>query len=118
MRPNESELEVLRVLWEEAPLKPAEIQRRFGRPIDNGTLRSLLVAMVDRRLLRREKAGRAFVYSPRVTRRRQLSATVRRLAEVFAGGSTGSLVMELLRTERLSADELRQLRAIVGGEER
>ena len=112
---NKNELEVLRLLWEEAPRKPGEIQQGFLWPIDNGTLRSVLVAMVDAELLRRERRGRAFVYWPRIRRETQFRQMIRRVAEVFTGGSTGQLLMELAANEKLTADELAKLKRIADG---
>lgn len=116
---NENELEVLRLLWKTAPQKPAEIQASFGWEIDNGTLRSVLVAMVDAGLLKRKKSGKAFVYSARVRRETLLKRTMGRIAEVFAEGSTGKLLMELASIEKLSDQDLDELRRIADqGEDR
>ncbi|MCA9015262.1 MAG: BlaI/MecI/CopY family transcriptional regulator [Planctomycetaceae bacterium] len=115
-QPNQNELEVLRLLWEDAPQKPAEIQEAFGWAIDNGTLRSVLVSMVERGLLTRKRSGRAYVYSPKVKRETHFQQMVRRLAEVFTGGSTGQLLMELAQQERLTPEELKQLKKIANSE--
>ena len=89
---NPNEVEVLRILWDLGPRKPAEIQTAFGWKIENATLRSVLRGLIEKRLLVREKQGKAFYYRARVTRRSQLRRTARRMAEVFAGGSTAVLV--------------------------
>jgi predicted transcriptional regulator len=114
---NENELEVLRILWDKSPRKPAEVQAEFGWEIDNGTLRSVLVGMVERGLLRRRKEGKAFVYSPRVRRETHLRRMISRIADVYAEGSTAKLLMELVSREELSADELDRLRRIAEGRE-
>ncbi len=112
---NKNELEVLRLLWNRSPLKPAEILEDFEWDIENGTLRSVLVSMVDQGLLKRERDGRAFFYSPRVRRETQLKRVVSRIADVFAGGSTSDLLMSLVENEKLSTEELQKLRDIVDG---
>ncbi len=109
---NENELEILRVLWDESPQKAGQIQETFGWTIDNGTLRSALVAMVERGLLRRERRGKAFVYWPRVRRETLFRRMVKRLADVFAGGSTGHLLIELAAKENLSIEDLQKLSRI------
>lgn len=110
---SETELEVLRILWQEAPLKPAEIQERFSSEIDNGTLRSVLVGLVEKGILGRSKVGKAFHYAPRVRRERLLARMTRKLAEIFTGGSAGALVVELIRDQPLDDDTLAVLRQIV-----
>ncbi len=112
---NENELEVLRILWEGSPRKPADIQDDFGWPIDNGTLRSVLVAMVESGLLKRQRDGRAYFYRPRVKQETQLKQIAKRLADVFAGGSTGQLMMRLAEAEDLSPEQLQALRKIAEG---
>ena len=106
---NSNELEVLRLLWEESPRKPAELQSSFGWEIDNGTLRSVLVGMVERGLLRRERQGKAYFYRPRVRRETQLRKMAKGLAELFTGGSTERLLMELAASEELSPDDVAKL---------
>ena len=114
---SENELEVLRLLWKTSPQKPADIQTEFGWDIDNGTLRSVLVGMVDRGLLKRKRQGKAFFYAPRVRRETQLKLIMGRIADVFAGGSTGELLMSLVEKEQLSDEELKRLREIADGKE-
>lgn len=111
-RLNDNELEVLRVLWAGGPQKPPEIQSAFGWPIDNGTLRSVLVGMVERGVLHRRRNGRAYIYRPRIRREAQFRRMIGRMAEVFTDGSTGQLLMELAERERLTPEELARLREI------
>lgn len=112
MKLNENELEVLRLLWQQAPQKPGDIQNGFGWEIENATLRSVLVSMVESELLKRKKVGKAYLYSPRVQRETLLKRMVGRIAEVFADGCTGQLLMELASIEKLSNSQLKELRAI------
>ena len=117
MELNGNELEVLRLLWLDAPRKPAELQAQFGWEIDNGTLRSVLVAMVDAGLLKRKKIGKAYLYAPRIRRETLLKRMVGRIADLFADGSTGKLLMELAAIEKLNKDDLETLRSIANTEE-
>ena len=112
MKMNENELEVLRLLWQKHSQKPGDIQSAFGWEIENATLRSVLVSMVESGLLKRKKLGKAYLYSPRVQRETLLKRMVGRIAEVFADGSTGKLLMELASIEKLSDSQLKELRAI------
>ncbi|MEM9586385.1 MAG: BlaI/MecI/CopY family transcriptional regulator [Planctomycetota bacterium] len=109
---NRNELEVMRVVWEQDGLKPAEIQDRFGWSIDNGTLRSVLVGLVERGLLQRTKHGKAYHYSAAATRKSKLKTAVARMADVFAGGSKSELIAQLIRSERLTDADLIKLREL------
>ncbi|MCB2155428.1 BlaI/MecI/CopY family transcriptional regulator [bacterium] len=115
---RDNELEAMRVLWEESPLKPADVQKRFGWSIDNGTLRSALVNLVEKGHARREKRGKAYFYWAVTKRPRLLRELSRRMSQVFAEGSTAGLIMELLRTERLTPKQLEELQRIAGERQR
>lgn len=109
---NRNELEALRVLWEHGPLKPGEIQDHFGWPIENATLRSVLRVLVEKGQARRRKEGKAFYYRATASRRGVLSNMARRMALVFTGGSAADLIAQLIRQERLSPEEIDELRRI------
>src|SRR4051812_32869258 len=95
---NQNELEVLRVLWEHGESKPAQIQAHFSWPIENATLRSVLINLVEKRQIARRLQGKAFYYTARVPKEALLKSLARTLARVFAGGSPRELVAQLVET--------------------
>lgn len=103
---NRNELEALRILWEAGPLKPADIQARFDWPIENATLRSVLVQLVEKGQAEREEEGKAFVYRARVAKSTLLHGLMERLARVFAGGSHQALVAQLVESGDLTPEDL------------
>jgi predicted transcriptional regulator len=109
---NDNELEAMRALWERGPLKPAEIQDEFGWPIENATLRSVLRVLVDKGHVSRRKHGKAFVYRARSSRRGVLASMSRLMARVCCGGDPAHLIAQLIRTEKLSDEEILELRRI------
>jgi BlaI family penicillinase repressor len=112
---NRNELEVLRVLWDEQELKPAEIEKRFGWAIDNGTLRSVLKVLMEKGHLTRKKSGKVFLYRAKRSRKGVLSKVAKSMADAFSGGSTVGLIAQLIESEKLSAEELHELRRIADG---
>jgi predicted transcriptional regulator len=111
---SKNELEAMRILWEESPLKPGEIEKRFVRPIENATLRSTLRVLMEKGHVRRTKKGKAFVYSPKASREGVLSKMARSMAHAFTGGSSADLIAQLIRNEKLSMEEIDELRRIAG----
>lgn len=109
---NSNELETLRVLWQDGPLKPGEIQERFGWTIENATLRSVLRVLMDKGHVTRTKQGKAFFYQAKSSQPGMMASMAKRMAEVFAGGSRANLIAQLIRTERLSKKEIEELRRI------
>ncbi len=112
---NQNELEALRILWECGESKPAEIQSRFSWPIENGTLRSVLVNLVEKEQVIRRLQGKAYFYAARVPKETLLQGMMRMLARVFAGGSPQQLVAQLVESGDLKASDLQALRAIAAG---
>lgn len=113
-----SHLHALQILWEAGEaLKPSQIEERFQWPIENATLRSVLMVLVDRGELARERIGKAYYYRPARPKRSALSELAAGLAEVFSGGSKSELLAQLLQDESLSADDLRFLKRAAGKRE-
>ena len=109
---NRNELEALRVLWEEGERKPGEIQEGFSWSIDNGTLRSILRVLVDKGHVVRRKTGKVYLYKAKKTRKGVLSNVAKRMAHAFSEGSTVGLIAQLIEAEKLSLEEIEELRNI------
>ncbi len=107
---SQNELEVLRILWAGKDLKPAEIQAAFAWPIENATLRSILVNLVEKGHIARSLQGKAFRYAARVPKATLLQASMRTLARVFSGGSTRELVAQLVETADIKPADLKLIR--------
>ena len=109
---NPNELEAMRVLWEHGPVKPADIQDQFAWDIENATLRSVLRGLVEGSHATRQKRGKAYFYQAKTSRHGVLSKMAQHMAQVFTGGSTADLISQLITREKLSAEEIEQLRQI------
>ena len=112
---NQNELEALRILWEEGELKPAEIQARFSWPIENATLRSVLVSLVGKKHVTRRLQGKAFFYAARVPKATLLQSMTQTLARIFAGGSHRELVVQLMETSDIKPKDLKLIRQTAAG---
>lgn len=110
--PSNIELEIMRVLWSNGPLKPAEIQERLNIEIKNSALRFHLGAMTDKALLNRKKAGKAFLYKARAPKSRVLRELSRVLAGAFSGGSAMAFIGDLIQADGLSAKDIEELRKV------
>lgn len=109
---SQNEMEALKILWEHGELKPAQIQEKFSRSIDNGTLRSTLMNLVHKKHVARRQEGKAFIYSARVPKTTVLKNWMRSLADIFAQGSTRELVAQLTETDDLTPEDLKFLQNV------
>ena len=109
---TKSELEVMQVLWDHGSLKPIEIQERFSRKIKNSALRSLLTVLLEKGHVTRRMNGKAYFYMAKTPQQQTLKKMTRHLANVFCGGSTAALIVQLVKTENLSEEDILELQAI------
>jgi BlaI family transcriptional regulator, penicillinase repressor len=106
------EIEVMRILWEHGELKPAEIQKRFPRPIKNAALRSYLTILVEKGHLARRCMGKAFYYRPKTKRESTFRSMLGDLTRVCCDGSVEMLLCQLIRTQKLSEADLIELKRL------
>jgi predicted transcriptional regulator len=110
---NQNELEALRLLWEKGGLKPAEIQSHFSWPVENATLRSVLLNLVEKGQVTRKLRGKAFFYEARVKKTALLQNMLHSLARVFAAGSKQELIAQLVRTGDIKPEDLEVIRRTI-----
>lgn len=115
--PTELELEILKVLWNEAPLPVRDVRARLeteaNRPLAHSSVITMLNIMHRKGFLTRKKEGNAFLFSPKVKKE---SLTGRMLGDLVSrvfGGSPTAMMLNLLETSDLDTDELAELRRLI-----
>ena len=111
------ELNVMRLLWEHGEMKPSEIQELFPEPIKNPALRSYLTILCEKGHVTRRKVGKAYYYKAKTPRRSALRETLKELVDAYYQGSTRALLLNLIRSEKLSDDELLKLKRLAEKED-
>ena len=109
---TKGELEVMRILWEHGELKPAEIQKRFPWELKNPSLRSYLTILLDKGHVSRRRIGKAFFYKAKTRRDSAFRSMVRDVTRVCCDGSVEVLLCQLIRSEKLSEEDLLELKRI------
>lgn len=109
------ELAVMQILWEHGELKPGEVQERFPEPIKNPALRSYLRILMEKGHVSRRKVGKAYVYKAVTRRKTAFRFTIREIADSYCEGSARNLILNLIRTEKLSEAELLELKRLADG---
>lgn len=109
--PSERELDILKVLWELGESKVRDVHEALCRQHETAftTVQTLLRIMADKGLVKQRIEGRTLYYAPTHTRE-QVSS--RFLTRVF-DGALDKLVLNMLRAEDLSADEMRDLERLI-----
>src|SRR5262245_36990783 len=110
--PTARELEILKVLWERGPSSVRDVHRELSPngELAYNTVQTLLRIMEEKKgLVEHRVEGRTFIYTARYDRD---ESTVRFLDHVFDGAAS-QLVLSLLRSERISPEELEQIEALI-----
>jgi predicted transcriptional regulator len=114
---TEAELRVMEVLWRKEKATVGEVVEALTRsssPAYNTVLTTMTI--LERKGYLRHTpptAGRAFVYSPKVSRRQARSKAVRHLLSRFFGNSTEALILNVIEDEKLSDAELKRVRELL-----
>ena len=109
------ELEIMKVLWETGPAATQTVQERLApeRKLAYNTVQTMLNVLHRKGKVRRELAGRAYVYEPAVSRAQTAGQAVSDLVSRMFGGSAESLVLSLVETRHLTPEKLAELSALL-----
>jgi predicted transcriptional regulator len=115
--PTELELEILKVLWDDAPLSVADVRARLeeraGRALSHSSVITMLNIMVRKGYLQREKKGRSFLFAPEFKRESITGGMINDLLSRLFDGSSFAMVLKLIETADLDAEELTDLRRLI-----
>ena len=109
-RLTSAELEVMQILWQQGESKPADIQEQFPREIKNPALRSILGILVDKGHVVRRKEGKAFFYKAKTRQQSVFRSMLREVTDIFCQGSSEALLLNLIKSQKLSEEELVSLK--------
>ena len=117
--PTDSELEILRVLWERGPSTVREVHTALGPAAVGYTgVLKLLQIMLEKRLVDRDDRARSHVYRPAVEREATEQRLVADFAERAFGGSAAGLVLRALSAKPATPGELKAIREALNRLER
>jgi BlaI family transcriptional regulator, penicillinase repressor len=113
---SETELDILKVLWEHGPGTVREVNallRRQGRRWAYTTVLTLLQRLEAKGVVTSDKSGVAHVFRPAVTRQKLLRQRLKDLANQLCEGTATPLVQALVEGQRFTADEISHFRQLL-----
>ena len=110
---TEAEQRVMRILWEKGEASVREVTEALEKtyPVAYNTVLTILRILTDKHYVIPRQDGRAFIYRPAVSRAEARSRALRKVVSTFFEGSPKELAQHLIRTEKLSAKELKALKS-------
>ncbi len=109
------QLNIMRVLWEKGEATARDITDALNRdePIAHSTVQTLLRKMEAKGAVAHHLRDRTFVFRPLVKSEGVRKRFTRDIIDRLFEGSPGGLVSYLLNTEKITPEELEQIRQLV-----
>ncbi len=111
-----AELEVLKALWEEGRCTVRQVLGHLherGRRVAYTTVLTFLTRLEQKGFVASDKRGLAYVYRATVTRERVTRSRVRELVQQLYDGAAAPMVLQLIRSQKFSTDEIAELQKLI-----
>jgi predicted transcriptional regulator len=116
IKPTQSELEILEIIWESGPSTVREVNERLeqkGKNVGYTTTLKLMQIMSEKGLLTRALSGRSHVYTAAIQAGVARNALIDRIVKAAFGGSATQLVLQALGNHKATPEELKEIRALI-----
>jgi BlaI family penicillinase repressor len=115
IKPTESELEILQVLWERGKATVREVHEELSAYKDSGytTTLKLMQIMFEKSLVKRDDSNKTHIYSPNVSKQKTQQQMVGKMVDALFGGSATQLVMQALGSSQASKEELEEIQKLL-----
>jgi predicted transcriptional regulator len=115
---GDRELEVMGALWDLGSGTVAEVRDQLPADLAYTTVLTILRNLEAKGFVRHTVEGKAHRYHPRVAQRTARRNALRQILDKMFHGSPEQLIAQLVEDEKLSAADLRRLRAQLSTNER
>ncbi len=115
MKPTESELEILQILWqkEEATVREINDQLNDQREVGYTTTLKMMQIMLEKGLVAREEINRSHTYKAAVSEEATKQVLLNKFVASTFRGSAMKLVMQALGNHEASKEELDDLKKLI-----
>lgn len=117
IKPTESELEILQILWLNGTATVRDVHEELAKTKDVGytTTLKLMQIMHDKGLVKRDETMRTHIYQPAVNKERTQKHLLDKMIDSLFGGSSTQLVLQALGSgeQKVSAEELAQIQLLL-----
>jgi BlaI family transcriptional regulator, penicillinase repressor len=115
VKPTESELEILRVLWDKGAASVREVHETLASFKDAGytTTLKLMQIMFEKGLVRRDDSAKIHIYRPALSQEKAQQQLLGKMITNLFGGSPAQLVMQALGNHKASPEELEEIQTLL-----
>lgn len=115
VKPTESELEILKLLWQIGPTTVRQINDKLNeqREVGYTTTLKIMQIMTQKGFLKRDESARTHIYSAAIAEAETKDALIDRLMNTAFAGSASQLIMQALGRGQASQQELEKIKALI-----
>ena len=111
---GDAELEIMKVIWN---AKEPVTSLYIGKEVEDKawkktTIATFLTRLVDKGALSAEKQGKLYYYTPLITEKEYRKSQTKNLIKTLYNGSIRDFAAALFEEQKLSTEDIRELRAI------
>ncbi|MES2516526.1 MAG: BlaI/MecI/CopY family transcriptional regulator [Bacteroidota bacterium] len=115
LKPTESELEILQILWQNGPSSVRFVNEELAKRRDIGytTTLKLMQIMFEKQLLSRTEEGRYHLYKAEIGEEATQINLLEKFVDATFRGSAMKLVMQALGNHNSSTEELEEIKKLI-----
>jgi len=114
MKPTDSELEILQVLWSNGQSSVREVFESLDKKdVGYTTILKLMQIMHDKGMVSRDTSSKTHLYTAQLVKEETQGKILDKMIDSVYNGSTSRLVMQALGNERASKEELDEIKAFL-----
>ena len=114
---TDQELEIMKIVWERHTATVRDVYEALleRRRVAYTTVMTMMKILEHKGYLNRKQVERAYVYRPAHPKSRVIHAMVRDFVNRVFNGSAEPLLVHLIEDHHLTADEIEEIRRLIGG---
>ena len=115
IKPTESELEILQVLWSKGLATVREVHEELSKTKDAGytTTLKLMQIMNEKGLVKRDDSMRTHIYQSAVNKEKTKKHLLNKFIDSLFGGSSTQLVIQALGEHKTTVEELEKIQQLL-----
>lgn len=110
---TDRELDIMDVLWDQGAATVAQVRDALRDDLAYTTVLTILRTLEEKGYVTHDEAGRAHRYRPLVAKAKAEKSAVSKLVKKLFRGSPELLLTQLVADRKLSADDLKRMRALI-----
>jgi BlaI family penicillinase repressor len=112
---SDAEWQVMKVLWYKSPLTASQVISQLEEDTNWSpkTIHTLLNRLVNKEALKVDKSTRPYKYYPLVSQEECVREETKLFLEKVYDGSVGMLLANFIKNEKLSQEEIEELRRLL-----